>query len=124
MSPVNKTAIVCVIDTECCFKNTKSDKLIFHFGACIGNVHQEHSFDVVKMDYYVKEVLEEINNFFFVNKATNTPYAINSTMRHAWKDALQNPHKVKPWAEIVNELDNKIKAMGCLLYTSPSPRDS
>ena len=62
MPPIKKTAIVCVIDTECCFKNTKADKMIFHFGACIGNVHQEHSFDVVKMDYYVKEVLEEFEH--------------------------------------------------------------
>ena len=118
MPPIKKTAIVCVIDTECCFKNTKADKMIFHFGACIGNVHQEHSFDVVKMDYYVKEVLEEIDNFFFVNKATNTPYAINQTMRRAWKDALQNPHKVKSWADIVSELDRNIKAMGVEYITS------
>ena len=68
----SKQTIACVIDTECCYKNAKPfDKpngLVYHFGAVFGNLEQTHSFHVREMDYYVKEVIQDIENFFFKTK--------------------------------------------------------
>ena len=53
MSPNNRHntgTIACVVDTECSYI-TKNPRMIFHFGATFGDLEQEHSFNVIKMDF-------------------------------------------------------------------------
>jgi hypothetical protein len=69
------------------------------------------------MDYYVLEVMEDMQNFLFKNKE-GTTYATNQSMAKAWKDAINNPHKVKRWKDIISEFNDKLKAMGCDYITS------
>ena len=66
----HKRTIACVVDTETCFKNSTAHGLVYHFGAVFGNIEQTESHHVKKMDYYVKEVMEDIQNFLFKNKET------------------------------------------------------
>ena len=121
MTPNLKRTIACVIDTECCYKNAKQfDKpngLVYHFGCVIGNLDQDHSFYVREMDYYVQEVMQDIENFFFKNKE-GFKYGVNQNMALAWKDSIKNPHKVKKWKHIVEELNENINSMGVEYITS------
>ena len=121
MTPVNSNTIACVIDTECCYKNAKPydtpNGLVYHFGAVLGNLNQPYSFHVREMDYYVKEVMQDIENFFFKNKE-GFKYGINQNMAFAWKDSIKNPHKVKTWKEIIRELNENINSMGVEYITS------
>ena len=58
MSPNNRHntgTIACVVDTDCSYL-TKNPRMIFHFGATFGDLEQEHSFNVIKMDYYVSSI--------------------------------------------------------------------
>ena len=116
-----KSTIACVIDTECCYKNAKPfDKpngLVYHFGAVFGNIEQTHSFHVREMDYYVKEVIQDIENFFFKTKEGHR-YGVNQSMSLAFKDAINNPHKVKSWGEIIREFNENIQTMGVEYITS------
>ena len=79
----HKQTIACVIDTECCYKNAKpfdkANGLVYHFGAVFGNLEQTHSFHVREMDYYVKEVIQDIENFFFKQK-DGYRYGVNQAM--------------------------------------------
>ena len=123
MSPNNKDSrtIACVVDTECCYMNAKPfhepNGLVYHFGAVFGNLHQQHSFYVREMDYYVQEVIENMDYFFFHNKE-GTPYALNQSMVLAHKDAIRNPHKVKKWKHIMEEFYENINSMGVEYLTS------
>jgi len=98
----HKHTNVCVVDTECCFKNSDAHGLIYHFGAVFGNLDNPTR-GMKTMDYYVLETIEEINNFLFKNSKTGEAYATNGAMARAWKDSARNPHKVKPWQFIVDE---------------------
>lgn len=121
MTPTEKRTIACVIDTECCYKNAKpydsANGLVYHFGAVIGNVQQTHSFHVREMDYYVAEVMEDIENYFFKTK-DGYRYGVNQNMALAWKDSIRNPHKVKKWKDIMRELNENIQTMGVEYLTS------
>ena len=120
MTKTNQT-IACVIDTECCYKNAKPfdtpNGLVYHFGAVFGNLEQTHSFHVREMDYYVKEVIQDIENFFFKTKEGHR-YGVNQSMALAFKDAVNNPHKVKPWKDIIREFNENINSMGVQYITS------
>ena len=121
MSPQRlKRTIALVDDTECCHKNPKSHGLVYHFGAIMGNIEQTDYYannDFIEMDYYVKEVMQDLENYLFTNKE-QTPYAINRSMEKALKDAFKNPHKVKSWKEILREFDKNIKSCGVEYITS------
>ena len=91
--------------------------LVYHFGAVFGNLEQTHSFHVREMDYYVKEVIQDIENFFFKTK-DGYRYGVNQSMALAFKDAINNPHKVKPWKEIIREFNENINSMGVQYITS------
>ena len=43
--------------------------MVFHFGATFGDLEQENSFNVIKMDYYVKEVMQDLDLFLHQNKS-------------------------------------------------------
>jgi hypothetical protein len=116
--PQHKRTIACVVDTETCFKNSTAHGLVYHFGAVFGNIEQTESHHVKKMDYYVREVMEDIGNFLFKNKETGEAYATNGAMARAWKDAIHNPHKVKSWKDIIAEWDNTMHSMGVEILTA------
>ena len=113
----HKRIIACVVDTECAYKNPTAHGMVYHFGAVFGDLNQDYSFHTVNMDYYVLEVMEDMQNFLFKNKE-GTAYATNQSMARAWKDAINNPHKVKRWKDIISEFNDKLKAMGCDYITS------
>ena len=113
----HKRVIACVVDTECAYKNPNAHGMVYHFGAVFGDLNQDYSFHTVNMDYYVLEVMEDMQNFLFKNKE-GTAYATNQSMARAWKDAINNPHKVKRWKDIISEFNDKLKAMGCDYITS------
>jgi len=115
-NPHNKT-ICCVVDTECCFMNEKTHGMIYHFGAVFGNLEQDHSFYTLNMDYYVKEVISDIDNLFFRSKEGNN-FATNTAMKRALSDAILNPSKVKSWKDIIAEFNEKINSMGVEYLTS------
>ena len=115
----HKRIIACVVDTECCYKNTNTHGLVFHFGAVFGDITQEHTFETYNMDYYVEEVITNIENAYFKKKGMFKQYNevseewelvegwiynINPMFQEAQKDAFKNPHKVKKWKEIMREL--------------------
>ena len=58
--------IACVVDTECTYIS-KNPRMVFHFGATIGDIEQENSFRVIKMDYYVKEVMQDIDCLLYTS---------------------------------------------------------
>ena len=68
--------------------------MVYHFGATIGNLDNENQFDVITMDYYVKEIIENIGMFLHTNSKGND-YSYNKNMAHSWKDAINNPHNDK-----------------------------
>ena len=114
----HRRTIACVVDTETCFKNTDSGGLVYHFGAVFGNIEQTESYHVKKMDYYVLETMENIGNFLFKNKRTGEAYATNGAMARAWREAINNPHKVKRWKDIVKEFNNNLNSMGVDILTA------
>ena len=91
--------------------------MVYHFGAVFGDLEQEHSFHTLNMDYYVKEVISDIDNLFFKNKE-GTAYGTNPAMKNALKDAIENPYKVKSWKDIITEFNSKINSMGVDFITS------
>ena len=104
----HKHTNVCVVDTECCFKNSDAHGLIYHFGAVFGNLDNPTR-GTKTMDYYVLETMEELGNFLFKNSKTGEAYATNGAMARAWKDAINNPLKVKPWQFIVDEFLDRLE---------------
>jgi hypothetical protein len=70
------------------------------------------------MDYYVKETMENIQNFLFKNSRTGEAYATNGAMARAWNDAINNPHKVKRWKDIIKEFNNNLNSMGVDILTA------
>jgi len=114
----HKRTIACVVDTETCFKNSDSHGLIYHFGAVFGNIEQTESLHVKEMDYYVLETMENIGNFLFKNSTTGEAYATNGAMTRAWKEAINNPHKVKRWKDIIKEFNNNMNSMGVDILTA------
>ena len=56
-----------------------------------------------------KEVKQKIKTFINDELISLEPWIVNSE----WNEKLPK----------LNELREKVKEMGCLLYTSPSPRD-
>ena len=114
----HKRTIACVVDTETCYKNSEAHGLVYHFGAVFGNIEQTESYHVKTMDYYVKETMENIQNFLFKNKETGNAYATNTSMARAWHDAINNPHKVKRWKDIIKEFNNNLNSMGVDILTA------
>jgi hypothetical protein len=114
----HRRTIACVVDTETCFKNSEAHGLVYHFGAVFGNIEQTESYHVKTMDYYVKETMENIQNFLFKNKETGNAYATNTAMARAWHDAINNPHKVKRWKDIIKEFNNNLNSMGVDILTA------
>ena len=108
--------IACVVDTECTYIS-KNPRMVFHFGATIGDIEQENSFRVIKMDYYVKEVMQDIEMFLHRNKEGEA-YGYNSAMKNALQDAFNNFHKVKKWKEIIEEWQDYIHSMNVKYLTS------
>jgi hypothetical protein len=91
--------------------------MVYHFGATFGDIEQENSFNVVKMDYYVKEVIEDLSLFLHQNKEGHN-FGYNKSMARALKDAINNPHKVKAWKDIIKEWQDYIHAMNVEYLTS------
>jgi len=116
MTPVNKRTMACVIDTECTYIS-KNPNMVFHFGAVFGDITQRHSLHTIEMDYYVLEIIEQIDLFLHTNKK-GEDYKVNSAMRNAWKDAIRNPYKVKKWKHIIEEFNDNINSMGIEYITS------
>ena len=114
----HRRTIACVVDTETCSKNSEAHGLVYHFGAVFGNIEQTESYHVKTMDYYVKETMKNIQNFLFKNKETGNAYATNSAMARAWHDAINNPHKVKRWKDIIKEFNNNLNSMGVDILTA------
>ena len=114
----HRRTIACVVDTETCYKNSEAHGLVYHFGAVFGNIEQTESYHVKTMDYYVLETMENIQNFLFKNKETGNAYATNTAMARAWHDAINNPHKVKRWKDIIKEFNNNLNSMGVDILTA------
>ena len=66
MSPSNLNNVACVIDTECTYIS-RTPRMVYHFGATIGNLDNGNKFDVITMDYYVKEIIENVGMFLHTN---------------------------------------------------------
>lgn len=116
MSPRNNSTIVCVVDTETTFIN-ETPRMVYHFGATFGDIEQLNSFNVIKMDYYVKEVIEDLALFLHQNKEGHN-FGYNKSMARALKDAINNPHKVKKWKDIIKEWQDYLHAMNVQYLTS------
>lgn len=108
--------IACVVDTECTYIN-KNPRMVYHFGATFGDIEQENSFNVLKMDYYVKEVISDLELFLFQNKDGHN-FSYNPSMARALKDAIENPYKVKSWKDIIEEWQDHLHAMNVQYLTS------
>lgn len=120
MNRENTSVMACVLDTETTFINDKP-RLVYHWGTTIGDITQEHSFNWVKQDYYVLEVIENIDNFLHKKKSqfdTNEGYSYNKAMARAWKDATRNPTKVKSWKYIIEEWQDFMHSMNVQFLTS------
>ena len=116
MTPSNKRVMACVIDTECTYIS-RNPNMVFHFGAVFGDITQRHSLHTIEMDYYVLEIIEQIDLFLHTNKK-GEDYKVNSAMRNAWRDAIRNPYKVKKWKHIIEEFNDNINSMGIEYITS------
>lgn len=116
MSPRTNSTIVCVVDTETTFIN-ETPRMVYHFGATFGDIEQLNSFNVIKMDYYVKEVIEDLSLFLHQNKEGHK-FGYNKSMARALKDAINNPHKVKAWKDIIKEWQDYLHAMNVQYLTS------
>ena len=116
MTPSNKRVMACVIDTECTWIS-RNPNMVFHFGAVFGDITQRHSLHTIEMDYYVLEIIEQIDLFLHTNKK-GEDYKVNKAMRNAWKDAIRNPYKVKKWKHIIEEFNDNINSMGIEYITS------
>ena len=116
MTPSNKRVMACVIDTECTWIS-RNPNMVFHFGAVFGDITQRHSLHTIEMDYYVLEIMEQIDLFLHTNRK-GEDYKVNNAMRNAWKDALRNPYKVKKWKHIIEEFNDNINSMGIEYLTS------
>ena len=116
MTPQNKRVMACVIDTECTYIS-RNPNMVFHFGAVFGDITQTHSLYTKEMDYYVLEIMEQIDLFLHTNRK-GEDYKVNPAMRSAWKDAINNPHKVKKWKHIIEEFNENINSMGIEYITS------
>ena len=116
MTPSNKRVMACVIDTECTYIS-RQPNMVFHFGAVFGDITQRHSLHTIEMDYYVLEIIEQIDLFLHTNKK-GEDYKVNSAMRNAWRDAIRNPYKVKKWKHIIEEFNDNINSMGIEYITS------
>ena len=116
MTPSNKRTMACVIDTECTWIS-RNPNMVFHFGAVFGDITQRHSLHTIEMDYYVLEIMEQIDLFLHTNRK-GEDYKVNNAMRNAWKDALRNPIKVKKWKHIIEEFNDNINSMGIEYLTS------
>ena len=116
MTPNNKRVMACVVDTECTYISTNPN-MVYHFGAVFGDITQQHSLYTKEMDYYVLEIIEQIDLFLHTNKKGES-YKVNPAMRKAWKDAVRNPHKVKKWKHIIEEFNENINSMGIEYITS------
>ena len=108
--------MACVIDTECTWIS-RNPNMVFHFGAVFGDITQRHSLHTIEMDYYVLEIMEQIDLFLHTNRK-GEDYKVNNAMRNAWKDALRNPIKVKKWKHIIEEFNDNINSMGIEYLTS------
>jgi hypothetical protein len=108
MSPLTNNVQACVIDTETTFINRRP-RLVYHFGATFGNIEQKNSFSFGKMDYYVKEVMQDIELFLKQNKQGDN-FGFNKSMAKAHKDAYNNFHKVRRWKDIVEEFNEQMKS--------------
>ena len=119
MAPINSNhtgTIACVVDTECTYIS-KNPRMVFHFGATIGDIEQENSFRVIKMDYYVKEVMQNIEMFLHQNRDGHN-YSYNVAMKNALHDAFDNFHKVRKWKDIIEEWQDYIHSMNVKYLTS------
>ena len=116
MTPSNKRVMACVIDTECTYIS-RQPNMVFHFGAVFGDITQRHSLHTIEMDYYVLEIIEQIDLFLHSNKK-GEDYKLNKAMRNAWKHAIRNPYKVKKWKHIIEEFNDNINSMGIEYITS------
>jgi len=116
MSPSNLNNVACVIDTECTYIS-RTPRMVYHFGATIGNLDNDNKFDVITMDYYVKEIIENVGMFLHTNSKGND-YTYNKNMAHSWKDAINNPHKVKSWKSIIKEWKKLMKIHNVSYLTS------
>ena len=119
MSPINSNhtgTIACVVDTECTYIS-KNPRMVFHFGATIGDIEQENSFRVIKMDYYVKEVMQNNEMFLHQNRDGHN-YSYNVAMKNALHDAFDNFHKVRKWKDIIEEWQDYIHSMNVKYLTS------
>jgi len=118
MTPKNKKGRVmaCVIDTECTYIS-RQPNMVYHFGGVFGDITQANSLYTIEMDYYVLEIMEQIDLFLHTNRQ-GIDYKVNPAMRNAWKDAINNPHKVKKWKHIIEEFNDNINSMGIDYITS------
>lgn len=120
MNSENTSVMACVLDTETTFINDEP-RLVYHWGTTIGDITQEHSFNWVKQDYYVLEVMEDIDKFLHKKKSqfdSNEGYTYNKGMAQAWKDALRNPTKVRKWKDIIEEWQDYMHSMNVQFLTS------
>ena len=116
MTPSNKRVMACVVDTECTFIS-RQPNMVYHFGAVFGDITQTHSLHTIEMDYYVQEIIEQIDLFLHTNRK-GEDYKVNSAMRRAWVDCVRNPYKVKKWKHIIEEFNDNINSMGIEYITS------
>ena len=84
----------------------------------LGDVNQDYSFHTVNMDYLCFRGYGRYAKLYILKINEGTAYATNQSMARAWKDAINNPHKVKRWKDIISEFNDKLKAMGCDYITS------
>ena len=116
MTPTHKRVMACVLDTECTYIS-KMPNMVYHFGGVFGDITQSNSLYTIEMDYYVLEIIEQIDLFLHTNKQ-GVDYKVNPAMRRAWSDAVRNPHKVKKWKHIIEEFNENINSMGIEYLTS------
>ena len=112
----NNHTVACVVDTETSWKNG-NPRYVYHFGATFGDLEQSDSFEVFTMDYYPKEVIKQLKYFLHQEKIEGKfkekqGYTYNKSMERALQDAIDNPHKVKTWREIMIEFNTMCKTMG------------
>lgn len=67
MNATKKRVMACVIDTECTFIS-RQPNMVYHFGAVFGDITQSNSLHTIEMDYYVQEIIEQIDLFLHTNK--------------------------------------------------------
>ena len=118
----SKKLTVAVIDTETTMRNEHSH-LIFDFAFVIGNVYDNHSYDILEKNYLIKDTLSDPENFIFTYTDNETgnrvPYSLDGRYSNALKRwANGERYEVATWDYAYKQFWDYCSRMGVDVITA------